>query len=1003
MQQQLGQSTQLPAIKLNSLISYPTKAQVGKKYLLTIDVQTDETDVAWPYPEEEYEISLQLNLRPFFSYQSLVGHTPAIILHRFGGTYGPAEFILTANTEEVPTGTIKITFRNAAGLTIAYFELPCEIRQEVEVTSEQKRVARVTPSTENRPISPASLTTVIPPYIEEVEQQLQQAGWTIIEYETFKSRAWGRNTQSDPDPLFISFVAVKSLPLYPHDYVLLINEEIVGFVKTQHPNEPLNNGAKTVPSSSLAETLGEECKYALVPFVYDATGSKIQSTNKLEINPQCREIAMFHRPETLQRWIDGVPDMFALSNSLFRSRIQNLPSLKKGTLRPYQFEALQALEQSLARQHTRTLVQMDAGSGQTHTLISSIYRLLKYGNAKHILYIVDSPSAAGYAMSAFEQSVVEQDDQNDEPDSTITFTDSFNVHYVQSFNHRTNLNPDAHVYVAMLEDIYPLLTDHLNATPSYDWNENDGPLPVAYNNNLPIEYFDAIFLAESEYVQYNRWKLLLSYFDATIIGMADHVSEETLEFFQHNLVYPRQTKEEVRQHLSRTIKSIRNLLRRDAGLAGDTDRLSQLTWLLFLKNLDDFEMTQEEMYGQNYKPILEAPYRWRDWAACENLSDRRTGDELLTFVNADLTHYLKSLSGENNRDIRTIVSTIFQGTSNCLKSGYVLCDVIDNLNTINFNSFDIVEAMSIFYETMLREMRDSAGDSGEFYTPRPVVHFIVDRLNPRLGELIMDPACGTAGFLIEAYTRMSKQVRTAEQQQLLLDSLIGIEKKSTPYLLAIMNMLLHGIESPNVIERNALSVNVNQIPDDERVDIVATNPPFGGEEEEGILNNFPAGMRTHETPLLFVQYIMALLKRPGGRAGIVMPNGFLFRNGIANRVKEQLLTQFNLHTIIRLPHGVFAPYTSIPTNMLFFDAGDDFYLARTRTTTQEVWYYEISPPEGRKIYTKTRPIQDEDFQACSKWWDERVENAHAWKISIDEIIKNNYNLDFKNPYPRSEV
>ena len=458
-----------------------------------------------------------------------------------------------------------------------------------------------------------------------------------------------------------------------------------------------------------------------------------------------------------------------------------------------------------------------------------------------------------------------------------------------------------------------------------------------------------------------------------------------------------------KQQLSATIKSVRDLLRKDAGLAGDTDRLPQLTWLLFLKNLDDFELTQEEMYGDDYTPIIENPYRWRDWAASDNLSDRRTGDELLTFVNDELTEYLKKLSGENNRDIRTIVGTIFKGTYNRLRSGYILRDVVNKLSTINFNSSDDIHAISLFYETMLKEMRDSAGDSGKFYTPRPVVRFIVDRLNPQLGERVMDPACGTAGFLVEAYTRMNEQVKTPEQQQILFNSLIGIEKKAMSYLLAIMNLLLHGIETPNITERNSLAVNVNQIADADQVEVIATNPPFGGEEEDGIIKNFPAGMRTHETALLFFQYIMALLKRPNGRAGVVLPNGFLFGNGVASTVKARLLKQFNLHTIVRLPVGTFAPYTSIPTNILFFDACEESTEVSPKPCTQEVWYYEIPLPEGRKSYSKTKPMQDEDFQGCIDWWDNRVENEHAWKVGIEELQANGYNLDMKNPNGQNEL
>jgi type I restriction enzyme M protein len=455
-----------------------------------------------------------------------------------------------------------------------------------------------------------------------------------------------------------------------------------------------------------------------------------------------------------------------------------------------------------------------------------------------------------------------------------------------------------------------------------------------------------------------------------------------------------------KQQLNSTIKSVRDLLRKDAGLSGDTDRLPQLTWLLFLKNFDDFEYAQEDEQGDVYEPIIAAPYRWRDWAAVEDRTQRLTGDELLDFVNNHLLPYLARISGTSDRDIRTIVGTIFQGTYNRVRSGYILREVVDKLSAINFNSSDDIHTVSLFYESMLREMRDSAGDAGEFYTPRPVVRFIIDRLAPKLGERILDPACGTCGFLVEAYEHLRESARSPEQHRLLQDTLMGIEKKSMPYLLGVMNLLLHGVEYPNIVERNSLSTNIRQIRDADRVDVVATNPPFGGEEERGILNNFPEGMRTSETALLYFQYVMAMLKRPGGRCGIVLPNGFLFGGGVAAEVKRQLLTRFNLHTIVRLPNGVFAPYTGIPTNLVFFEA---CALDSEETCTKEVWYYEMSLPEGRNNYSKTKPLQYEEFGDCTEWWDKREENESAWRVPVEQLLENDCNLDIKNANGKTDL
>jgi type I restriction enzyme M protein len=458
-----------------------------------------------------------------------------------------------------------------------------------------------------------------------------------------------------------------------------------------------------------------------------------------------------------------------------------------------------------------------------------------------------------------------------------------------------------------------------------------------------------------------------------------------------------------KQQLSATIKSVRDLLRKDAGLSGDTDRLPQLTWLLFLKNLDDFEHRQEALH-RDYVPLLEEKFRWQSWVEDRCVTARRKGDELLDFVNNELLPYLKELPSSGEDDLRAIISTIFQGTTNRIRSGYILRDVVDKLHTINFNSSDDIHAVSLFYETMLKEMRDAAGDSGEFYTPRPVVRFIIDRLKPRLGERLLDPACGTGGFLVEAYERLRNEPQTPEQVRQLYKGLAGIEKKPMPYLLGVMNLLLHGIPAPNLREANALATSISQIGSEEQVDVIATNPPFGGEEERSILDNFPPGGRTAETAQLFFQYVMAMLRCPGGRCGIVLPNGFLFGGGVAITIKKRLLTRFNLHTIVRLPNGVFAPYTGIPANLLFFDACAESEELDAVPCTREVWYYEIPLPQGRSSYSKTRAMQYEEFADCIAWWDapERVESGHAWRVPYEEIAASDYNLDRKNPHGKND-
>ena len=470
------------------------------------------------------------------------------------------------------------------------------------------------------------------------------------------------------------------------------------------------------------------------------------------------------------------------------------------------------------------------------------------------------------------------------------------------------------------------------------------------------------------------------------------------------------------QSLASIIKSARDIMRKDKGLNGDLDRLPMLTWIMFLKFLDDMEKEREMeavMAGKRFRPAIEPPYRWRDWAAKE---DGITGDELIAFINQDeavrpdgtkgpgLFAYLRNLQSTNGGDRRDTIARVFSGVINRMVSGYLLRDVINKLNGIHFTSSDEIHTLGHLYESMLREMRDAAGDSGEFYTPRPVVQFMVAVNDPRLGEAVLDPACGTGGFLVEAFSHLQKQCRSVEQRRTLQQkSILGGEAKPMPYLLAQMNLLLHGLEYPQIDYGNSLAVPLNEIGDKDRVDVILTNPPFGGEEERGILGNFPDDKQTAETTLLFLQLIMRKLRRPPkpGRAGVVVPNGALFGDGVCARIKEDLLKNFNLHTIVRLPNGVFAPYTSIPTNLLFF---------KRPGPTREIWYYEQPLPEGRKNYTKTKPMQYEEFADCLAWWGNRQENDRAWRVKVEDVLRYDesgallsVNLDVKNPNAAADL
>jgi type I restriction enzyme M protein len=459
----------------------------------------------------------------------------------------------------------------------------------------------------------------------------------------------------------------------------------------------------------------------------------------------------------------------------------------------------------------------------------------------------------------------------------------------------------------------------------------------------------------------------------------------------------RQRKENVvtpltaKAQLSAAIKRARDIMRKDAGLNGDLDRIPQLSWIMFLKCFDDMEQ-RREVTEKKYRPAIESPYRWRDWAGDPDKG--QTGEALLKFVNDQLFPYLRGLVGTGAGDARDVLAAVFKETFNRTLSGYLLRDVVNLVNRINFNSSDDIHTLGHLYESMLREMRDAAGDSGEFYTPRPVIRFIVQQVNPRLGETVLDPAAGTGGFLVEAYEHLKTQVRSVEDRRCLQEeTLFGVDKKPMPYLLGMMNLLLHGLDRPNLVRDNALSHPLTQITDSARYNVIMTNPPFGGEEEKGIQDNFPEATRASETALLFLQFIMRSLKRRG-RCGMVVPNGVLFGDGVCARIKKDLLENFNLHTIVRLPNGVFAPYTSIPTNLLFFDKTGP---------TGEIWFYEHPLPEGRKQYTKTQPLQFEEFTLCQAWWSNRHENDRAWKVRVEDILKTEaegrpaINLDLKNP------
>jgi type I restriction enzyme M protein len=444
--------------------------------------------------------------------------------------------------------------------------------------------------------------------------------------------------------------------------------------------------------------------------------------------------------------------------------------------------------------------------------------------------------------------------------------------------------------------------------------------------------------------------------------------------------------------LSTTIKSLQDIMRKDAGVDGDAQRIGQLGWMLFYKIYSDLEI-EAELVDDTYESPVPKNLRWGAWADEDALGkDAPTGEALLDLVDNQLFPTLKNLNLDEltgvTRERGALLRGVFEDAFNYMKSGTLMRQVINKINhEIDFNKATTRHLFGDIYEQILRDLQ-SAGNAGEFYTPRAATQFAVDMVNPQLGEIVFDPACGTGGFLTCSFENMKQQVGTPDELALLKQSIRGVEKKQLPHLLCVTNMMIHGIEVPsNIVHGNTLAKPLRDYGPIDQVDVVVTNPPFGGMEEDGIENNFPAEFRTRETADLFLVLVMELLK-DGGRAAIVLPDGTLFGEGIKSRIKERLLEECNLHTIVRLPNGVFAPYTTIKTNLLFFTKGEP---------TKAVWYYEHPYPDGYKSYSKTKPMRIEEFEPEKAWWNDRHESERAWQVAVEDIVASGYNLDIDNP------
>lgn len=440
--------------------------------------------------------------------------------------------------------------------------------------------------------------------------------------------------------------------------------------------------------------------------------------------------------------------------------------------------------------------------------------------------------------------------------------------------------------------------------------------------------------------------------------------------------------------VSGTTKALKDIMRIDAGINGDAQYIEQITWMLFLKAFD-YKEQEWELTEDDYYPIVPTEYRWSTWAAD---AEGITGDALLSHIDTMFSALRNLDISDDPKHRKWLIRSIMEGVNNFMKSGTLLRQVINKINAdIDFDAMPSGHLFNGLYETMLKDLQ-SAGKSGEFYTPRPVTRFIVEQVNPKLGETVLDPACGTGGFLTSVIDRFT--VNTTEEYKTLQRTIKGIEKKPFPYLLCVTNLIAHGIDVPDIRHDNTLRTPTTDYTVKDKVDIIVTNPPFGGAEEKAISQSVPAELRNSETADLFLVHMMALLK-DGGRCGLVLPDGFLFGTGVKAAIKKKLLEECTLHTIVRLPKDVFAPYTNINTNLLFFTKG---------TPTKGVWYYRLEMPKGYKHFSKTRPMLDEHFQLVRDWWKNKVESDVSQFVPVEDIVAADYNLDFCGfPHDTEEI
>ena len=451
--------------------------------------------------------------------------------------------------------------------------------------------------------------------------------------------------------------------------------------------------------------------------------------------------------------------------------------------------------------------------------------------------------------------------------------------------------------------------------------------------------------------------------------------------------------------LGNFVKRLRDIMRNDAGINGDAQRIEQIAWLLFLKVYDTKE-EDWEFDDDAYESIIPEDCRWRNWAVDDGKGTALTGDDLLDFVNNTLFPTLKGIQVSKTTPInKAIVKTTFEDTNNYMKDGVLLRQVVNVIDELDLTNYEESHAFGDIYESILKELQ-SAGSAGEFYTPRAVTDFMAQMIKPVIGEKMADFACGTGGFIISWLKALESQKKTVEDRAAFDTSVYGTEKKQFPYMLCVTNLLLHDIDTPRVYHDNSLLKDVLDYTEDDQFDVVLMNPPYGGSEKTEVKNHFPSDLASSETADLFMSVIMYRLKQ-NGRAAVILPDGFLFGTDNAKvAIKKKLMSEFNLHTVIRMPHSVFAPYTSITTNILFFD--------RTGST-KETWFYRLDMPDGYKNFSKTKPMKLEHFAPAVEWWSDRQEITidgfdKAKKYTVEELAERSYNIDLCGfPHEEEEI